>query len=237
MTIHSNGSEDPDCTIPVIDLSQKDDVVAKELVHAFSAIGFATLINHNVEQTTIEKGFAASKSFFNLPAEAKLQCEYQSHLSNRGYIKMGSESHETQPDQKETFDIGKEGEVGLETPWPSMLPSFKDDLLHYFKEFDLLNLRLMKLLAIGLQLADVNFFVDRCNQKHCNLRLLHYPELKREVNDTVIVRGASHTDFGSITLLSQDMIGGLRVKQRNGRWASVTPVKGSIIVNVGEMMQ
>jgi isopenicillin N synthase-like dioxygenase len=171
--------DDDERAIPLIDLSQNDDAaVAKKLIQALASIGFATLVIHGVEQTVVE-GFTASKSFFDLPTETKRQYEYQSHTSNRGYIPLGSESHKTQPDQKETFDIGKEGEIGFETPWPSSeLPGFKENVLHYFQEFDRLNLRLMKLLEIGLQLADDNFFVigatsntaicDSCTIRNCN---------------------------------------------------------------------
>lgn len=227
--------------IPVVDLSQPDDtVVAKELVQAFRQIGFATLVYHGVPSTTIQKGFASSQQFFALPLDTKLQYKYQSHTSNRGYISMGSEKFEslTKPDRKETFDIGKEGEEGFQTPWPQELENdgFKEDMLRYFQEFNDLNLRIMKLLAIGLGL-DETFLVSRCNEQHCNLRLLHYPELQRDGNEETIVRGAIHTDYGSITLLSQDNIGGLRAQRLDGSWIGVKPVEGSIIVNVGDMLE
>jgi isopenicillin N synthase-like dioxygenase len=244
--------------IPVVDLAPRGEneagndaiIIARELVAAFRQIGFATLVNHGVAAETVQKGFAASKHFFALPLDTKMQYKYQSHTSNRGYIAMGSEKFEsvTMPDRKETYDIGREGEVGFQTPWPMELQpaGFKDDLLRYFADFNALNLRLMKLLAIGLGLDDDNFFVDRCNEQHCNLRLLHYPELQRETittmdetttTDTTIVRGAIHTDYGSITLLSQDDIGGLRAQRLDGTWISVQPVEGSIIVNVGDMLE
>jgi isopenicillin N synthase-like dioxygenase len=244
--------------IPVVDLAPRGEneagndaiIIARELVAAFRQIGFATLVNHGVAAETVQKGFAASKHFFALPLDTKMQYKYQSPTSNRGYIAMGSEKFEsvTMPDRKETYDIGREGEVGFQTPWPMELQpaGFKDDLLRYFADFNALNLRLMKLLAIGLGLDDDNFFVDRCNEQHCNLRLLHYPELQRETittmdetttTDTTIVRGAIHTDYGSITLLSQDDIGGLRAQRLDGTWISVQPVEGSIIVNVGDMLE
>lgn len=229
-------------SIPVIDLSDRDDTeIAKDLTDAFRTIGFATLVNHGVSAETISNGFTASQSFFELPLDTKMQYKYKSHTSNRGYISMGSEKFEslTRPDHKETFDIGKEGEQGYETPWPEELQQsgFKKHMLTYFREFNELNLRLMRLVAIGLGLPDESFLVDRCNEQHCNLRVLHYPELKRENPDETIVRGAIHTDYGSITLLTQDNIGGLRAQKLDGSWINVKPVPDSIIVNVGDMFQ
>ena len=50
------------------------------------------------------------------------------------------------------------------------------------------------------------------------------------------IRGNIHTDFGTLTLLVQDEVGGLRVKNRQGDWMNVEPVPHSIIVNVGDML-
>jgi isopenicillin N synthase-like dioxygenase len=232
--------------IPVIDLAEcSETLLAQKLVDAFQTIGFATLIRHGVD-LIIPDAFRASRSFFQLDMGTKLQYQYQSHASNRGYIPMGSEAHdETKPDRKETFDIGKEGEVGFETPWPRELENFQSTLLEYFRTMNVLHLKLLKLLAIGLELTDTNYFVDRCNEQHCNLRLLHYPELNRPTSGNcdydgeseVVQRGATHTDFGTITLLAQDMVGGLRVQKLDGTWIHVTPVAGSIVVNVGDMLQ
>lgn len=197
-------------SIPVIDLSTEKDEVAlgKEVVETFKLVGFATLINHGVDAKIIAKGFAASKTFFEMPLETKRKYKYMSHEANRGYIQPGSENHKTTgvaDERKETFDIGKEGEEGYVTPWPVELAEegFKENLLQYFQEFNKLNLRLMKLIAIGLGLPDPNYLVNRCNDQHCNLRLLHYLEVERLEKGQTIQRGARHTDYGSITLLCQ----------------------------------
>jgi len=237
-----NGAE---ASIPIIDLSSEKDeaALAIEVVDTFKTIGFATLINHGVEASTIEKGFAASKSFFAMPPEIKSKYKYVSHEANRGWIAPGSENHKTtnkSDECKETFDIGKEGEEGYSTPWPDdelAEKGFKDDLLHYYQEFNKLNLRLMKLIAMGLGLVNPNYLANRCNDQHCNLRLLHYLEMQREEKGKTIQRGARHTDYGSITLLCQDMVGGLRVQSLSGDWTHVKPVEGSIVVNIGEMLQ
>jgi isopenicillin N synthase-like dioxygenase len=197
-------------SIPVIDLcaEKPENLLAQEVIETFKTLGFATLINHGVATATIEKGFAASKAFFEMPLETKRKYKYVSHETNRGYIQPGLENHKTTDmadERKETFDIGKEGEAGYNTPWPQELAhsGFKEDLLQYFQEFNLLNLRLMRLIAIGLGLSDHDYLVSRCDGQHCNLRLLHYLELARTVKGTTIQRGARHTDYGSITLLCQ----------------------------------
>lgn len=48
----------------------------------------------------------------------------------------------------------------------------------------------------------------------------------------------AHTDFGALTLLLQDDIGGLEVLDKlTGIWHPVTPVEGAYVVNIGDLMQ
>jgi isopenicillin N synthase-like dioxygenase len=236
----SNDDDD----IPRIDLSQDETVVVEELMTALQSIGFATLVNHGVEPGTLQSAFGASKDFFSLPLDTKQGYKFQGHESNRGYITMGSETHDLQadcpPDPKETFDIGKEDEPGFGNFWPEELKEtpFRKDLLDYFQSMDGLYLRLMRLIGTGLQLPDPEYLVQRCNAQHENLRLLHYPALleRDSTNSKPRVRGNVHTDFGTLTLLVQDQVGGLQVRHANGTWIHVQPVPHAIIVNVGDML-
>jgi isopenicillin N synthase-like dioxygenase len=48
---------------------------------------------------------------------------------------------------------------------------------------------------------------------------------------------APHTDYGCITLLWQDEVGGLEVMTRAGAWVSATPIPGTLVVNIGDLLQ
>ena len=277
-------------TIPVIDMESIS--AGTELIDAFKTVGFATLTNHMIDTTLINRAFLKSKQFFELSSTEKLKYKYQGPTSNRGYIPFQSETHTgtiDNPDHKETFDIGKEhnDEDGYTNHWPvidsstttatttttttttteSSSNDFQSTMLEYFETFDKLFLKLMKMIAIELNMDDPNYLVDRCNQQHENLRLLHYPSIPIDKSyynhddcsnaaaDTattatpntttpppttttnVIQRGNVHTDFGVLTLLCQDSVGGLRVQLVTGQWISVPPVPNSIVVNVGDMLQ
>jgi isopenicillin N synthase-like dioxygenase len=234
-------AEKEDEDIPIIDLSQDEAMVVDALMKAFTTIGFATLKNHGAEPAKIQKAFEASKSFFALDDEdnnIKAKYKFQGHKSNRGYIGIGLETHDleadnTTADHKETFDIGKEDEPGYQNLWPTELlesTTFRQDLLDYFQTMDKLYLRLMGMIEIGLKLPK-DFLVNRCNAQHENLRLLHYPSLT-----TPRVRGNVHTDFGTLTLLVQDQVGGLKVRRKDGSWICVKPAADAVIVNVGDML-
>src|SRR5439155_5219325 len=44
-----------------------------------------------------------------------------------------------------------------------------------------------------------------------------------------------HTDYGLLTLLRQDDVGGLQVKTASG-WIEAPPVPGSFVCNIGDML-
>ena len=46
-----------------------------------------------------------------------------------------------------------------------------------------------------------------------------------------------HSDYGTITLLFQDQLGGLEVKDVDGNWVSAEPIPGTILVNVGDLLE
>ncbi len=78
------------------------------------------------------------------------------------------------------------------------------------------------------------------NNNHQNLRLLHYPACeKAEINEKDALgqkRAGVHTDYGTITLLAQEAVGGLQVQRRDGEWLFVPPVKNALVVNVGDCL-
>ncbi|RRT81072.1 hypothetical protein B296_00013852 [Ensete ventricosum] len=46
-----------------------------------------------------------------------------------------------------------------------------------------------------------------------------------------------HTDMSCITILYPDEIGGLQVRSKEGKWVDIMPVKGALVVNIGDLLQ
>jgi len=71
------------------------------------------------------------------------------------------------------------------------------------------------------------------------LRLLHYPAiLASELSKNQRSRITAHSDFGTLTLLFQDEVGGLEIEDPHypGLFRAAEPVDGSVLVNMGDLM-
>ena len=247
-----------DSSIPIIDFSpwtaggteEEKTRVSNAIFQAFSNIGFIIVVNHGIRGdadddkgiSVTAKAFEASQEFFALDKETKLKCAYLSNESNRGYIAMGQEKLDAiLPDIKETFDIGFEGELEYKNRWlegTEICDGFKNAMLEYFEEYDRLHLQILRALARGMGLENDDYFTPLCNGNHQNLRLLHYPECDRAaIHKSGQKRGGVHTDYGTLTLLSQQDVSGLVAQRLDGTWVSVPPIPGGVVVNVGEMLQ
>ena len=71
----------------------------------------------------------------------------------------------------------------------------------------------------------------------CLCRSHHYPPTPKDAAGRTRGVGA-HTDFGALTLLLQDDVGGLEVlHKKTGTWHPVPPVQGAYVCNIGDLMR
>jgi isopenicillin N synthase-like dioxygenase len=67
-------------------------------------------------------------------------------------------------------------------------------------------------------------------------RLLHYPSQYGQIDERIIGIGA-HTDYGLMTILAQDDVGGLQILNRAGNWVEVPPIPGTFTLNISDLVQ
>ena len=222
------------------------------LTSAFKSSGFAYLSNHGIPAAQIDATFAKSAEFFKLPVDKKDELAWKDPRANRGYVAEGRERvtqatsaeeiaalREQAPDYKESLEIGNDRDPVWKNEWPQEgdVPRFKDTMLAFQTAAHELHMKVMSSIAIGLGL-DPNFFEDKCNEEWHTLRLLHYPSVR---TDKLKVEGSArageHSDYGSITLLFQDSVGGLEAKNpHTGVYHAADPIEGTIVVNVGDLL-
>ena len=239
-------------TIPMIDVSplsggSRDglDKVAGEIGEACREIGFFYVANHSVAPELMQAAFDTSAAFFAQDEAIKKKALYNA-ASNRGYIPMKGESLDPNmpADLKEAFNIGLElladdpeilaGQMFRAVNiWPE-LAGFRDTMLAYFDACHKLGCSIHEAFATDLGLA-TNFFDDKLDKPMANLRLLHYPPAPARL-ETGQLGAGEHTDYGCITLLATDAVGGLQVRTRSGQWLDAPHVEGAFVCNIGDCL-
>ncbi|CAD7926223.1 unnamed protein product [Amoebophrya sp. A120] len=79
---------------------------------------------------------------------------------------------------------------------------------------------------------------DCLSEEQTMLRVLHYPAYKSKDFAPGAVRAAAHEDINLITVLPAGSARGLQVQSnQSGEWYEVPCVPGSIVINIGDMLQ
>jgi isopenicillin N synthase-like dioxygenase len=233
--------------IPVIDISplingENPLLVASQIGEACEKVGFFYIKNHGVEQQLIDEMYTLTKRFFKLAPEEKNKLNIvNSGLTLRGYIPMYAENVDpaNTRDFKECFDYGAHyDEVSPffgPNQMPSGLPQFETVAEAYHGAVLALARMLIGGIALSLGLPQ-DYFEHRQRKPITIQRVLRYPPQIGKVSLEEIGIGA-HTDYGFLTVLSQDAVGGLQVMNRAGEWVTAPPVEGTFIVNIGDLVQ
>lgn len=237
-------------SIPILDLSPlisggDTGPLARDFARAYGETGFAYVVNHGIGHDITARIFDAARQFHALPMTVKQAIALD--RNHRGYIAIDTSTdvnsqlaNVTKPNQSASFMAMREdaderpGEY-LSGPnqWPD-LPGFRDACEGYVTAMSGLGRAMMRLAlaAIGVQDTRILSAFDAAT---IWLRLLHYPPQSPQAPSD-LYGSAPHTDFGCLTFLAQDDVGGLQVMTRSGDWIDAPPLPGALVVNVGDML-
>ena len=238
--------------IPALDASpllrgapeEMADVFAK----AYGETGFAYIVNHGISEDLVERAFAASAAFHALPRDQKMAVALDAN--HRGFIPINTSTDVNskladvkRPNQSESFMIMREDSpdapdvaagayLAGPNQWPD-LAGFREDVTAYHDALAELGRRLMAVAALSVG-ADPENLAPAFERPTTWLRLLYYPPTDPAEAD--LYGSAPHTDFGCLTILAQDDVGGLQVQTPAGAWIDAPKIPGAFVVNVGDML-
>lgn len=227
--------------IPQLDIRQlatNRDAFVSEFGAAYQEWGFAGIVGHGIEQATIQRALHSAADFFALSKEAKLHYLGSGDRS-RGYVPFGTEKAKDaqHSDLKEFFHVGHEASQHSHIAsniWPRELSQFRENIVTLYQELDSLGQRMLQAVALYLNLP-ADYFAEAVQGGETLLRLLHYPPILDA--DVPNVRAAAHEDINLMTLLVGSEQDGLEVLSRRGEWVPINIIEGTIVCNVGDMLQ
>jgi isopenicillin N synthase-like dioxygenase len=239
-------------SLPVLDLQRYAGTAAEraeflaELRRAARHEGFFYLVGHGIPEALTQRILGLARRFFDLPEAEKLAIENVNSPQFRGYTRIGNELTRGQTDWREQIDIGAERpavEAAPDTPswlrlegpnlWPAALPEFKPALLDFQARLTELAFHLLGAFATALEQPANVFDHLLAERPTLLLKVIRYPGREAADSDQGV---GPHKDTGFLTFVLQDVQSGLEVAAADG-WIKAPPLAGSLVVNVGEMLE
>jgi isopenicillin N synthase-like dioxygenase len=239
--------------IPVIDFSrfpsgklEDRQALADDVRRACLTSGFFYLKSTGVSSQMTAGILNAAREFFARPEAVKNSLSKENSPAGRGYEKMRGQRLEAgaQADLKEGFVMGTHlppndprviagwSQHGP-NQWPADMPDWRATLESYHRAMVALARQVMAAIALSLAIEE-NYFDDAFEDSIATVRLLHYPPQAPDAGADARGAGA-HTDWGAVTILLQDEVGGLQIRDGD-RWIDAPPVPNAFIVNLGDLM-
>lgn len=232
--------------IPTLDIRRYDTdraAFVEEIGKAYRKYGFCCISNHGISPELIQQAYKSFELFFSLPEDVKLKYHIKGSGGARGYtpLKVETAKNSEFADLKEFWHIGREipreskyADVMAPNVWPEEVPEFKPTAYRVFEELDQLGARILRALALHIQLPET-FFDPLIRSGNSILRPIHYPPILQD--NIPNVRAGAHEDINLITLLVGASAEGLEVLTHDGQWLPVTTEGDAIVVNIGDMLQ
>ena len=234
--------------IPVVDIQPLRDGsdpegVAKLLHAASQSLGFIYIKGHGIPNEVIENARSCAYEFFDQPENIKNKVKVTA--KHRGWLGHGGAKmkDDAKADLKESFIWGIEGDshqlpldhdLRGDNIWPNELPELPQKAMAYFQHAHQVAHHLMRGFALGLNLKE-DFFLKTASRPLSRASFVYYPAQPAHLGSSQFGVGP-HTDFGVLTVLCQDSVGGLQVEDVNGDWLQAPPIEGTLIVNVADLL-
>ncbi|MEL6843142.1 MAG: 2OG-Fe(II) oxygenase family protein, partial [Bacteroidota bacterium] len=119
--------------------------------------------------------------------------------------------------------------------FPPQLPEMRATVLAYMDALTQLGQHLLRGISLSLGLAEDYFLQHFTADPLCLFRIFHYPSFGERQVEAGQWGVGEHTDYGLLTILKQDSVGGLQVKTPDG-WIEAPYLPNTFVCNIGDML-
>ncbi len=212
-------------------VSHRNPDAARTFTESLRETGFGVLTQHPIEASLVRGVFDDWKEFF--AGEAKHAYRFDP-AKQAGYFPFRTENAKNSQvkDLKEFFHLYPWNELprgmsGRTRELFDRLTALSSELLGWIEDHSPADIRRHYSMPLRQMIED---------SKEILLRPIHYPPLTGG-EEVGAIRAAAHEDINLITLLPAATAPGLQVLDTRGQWHDVPCDPGSIVVNVGDMLQ
>lgn len=228
--------------IPIISLNQERGELISSIRNACLTHGFFQITSFNDTYSTQVRLMEYMHIFFQLPDETKdsLAKEDSIHGGYERFQKYSLQTSRGKPDLNEGYCIAPEFVDAEKSAWPEEtaengLRGFRATCREYFAGVEKLGRLLSSLIAEGLGLSP-RYFDEFFETQMSHCRLIHYYVDREQSLENKIGAGL-HSDWGLITILLQDDVGGLEIfDQTTHKFIQVPPTPGAFVINCGDLL-
>nr|UHH90042.1 2-oxoglutarate dependent dioxygenase tanshinone IIA synthase [Salvia bowleyana] len=221
--------------VPVIDLGRigegdHREKVVGEVRRASKELGIFQIVNHGVAVEVMDAMLDGVRKFHELDAEVKKQFHSREPMQKVKYASNVDLYRSRAANWRDSLTISLMGSDRLP---PEELPEIcRDSTIKYLDEVTSLGETLFELLSEALGLKRGYLGALKCGQGRTFIGHYYPPCPEPELT----MGTATHTDPSFLTILLQDQIGGLQALHNN-QYINVEPLPGSLVVNIGDMLQ
>ncbi|KAG6423995.1 hypothetical protein SASPL_114404 [Salvia splendens] len=216
--------------VPVIDLGDDREKVVRELGKASRELGIFQILNHGVDAEVMDAMLDGVRRFHDQDAEVKKQFHSRDVMQKVKYGSNVDLYRSRAANWRDSLTISLMASPRLE---PDDLPLIcRDSTIKYVEQVTSLGENLFELLSEALGLKK-----DHLGALKCGLGRTFIGHYYPPCPEPELTMGTSnHTDPSFLTILLQDQIGGLQALHNN-QYINVDPLPGSLVVNIGDMLQ
>ncbi|KAK6925829.1 Non-hem dioxygenase N-terminal domain [Dillenia turbinata] len=221
--------------LPVVDISQPlDHSSLSALSVACREWGFFYITNNGISKDVYKKLHSITNDIFSLSLESKLRAGPTS--SPKTYTPQFIASPFYESLRVSGSDFLSSAESSSQVLFNKPNTEFSDVMQEYGTRMTMLSQKIIEIVLGSLGDDFVKkFYKKEFSKCHGYLRINNYLP---PCNDAKEVEGLGmHTDMSCITIVYQDDTGGLQVRSKEGKWLEINPCEGTLVVNIGDLMQ